>query len=59
MSGGPAHYLRPEFWFDVLARGFAGAMGGSGESKGTPLELFADGILELQPEIRELIRAAA
>ena len=43
----------------VLARGFARAMGGSGEGKGAPLELFADGILELEPEIQELIRAAA
>jgi uncharacterized protein YdiU (UPF0061 family) len=34
-------------------------MRGSGEGKGTPLELFADGILALEPEIRELIRAAA
>jgi hypothetical protein len=24
MSGGPAHYLRPEFWFDVLAMGARG-----------------------------------
>jgi len=30
-----------------------------GEGKGTPLELFTVGILELEPEIRELIRAAA
>lgn len=36
-----------------------GAMGESGEGKVTPLELFADGILELKPEIQELIRAAA
>jgi hypothetical protein len=33
--------------------------GGSGEGMGTPLELFAHGILELEPEIRELIRKAA
>lgn len=31
----------------------------SGEGKGTQLELFADGILDLEPEIRDLIRAAA
>jgi hypothetical protein len=34
-------------------------MGRSGEGKVTRLELFAVGILELEPEIRELIRAAA
>ena len=45
--------------FDVLARIFGGAKGESGEGKVTPLELFADGILDLDPEIRELIRAAA
>ena len=33
--------------------------GGSGEGKVTGLELFADGFLELQPEIRALIRAPA
>ena len=31
----------------------------SGEGKVTPLELFADGILDLDPEIRGLIRATA
>ena len=45
--------------FDVLARGLVGAGGRNGEGKGTPLGLFADGILELAPEIGELIRAAA
>ena len=45
--------------FEVLVRGFAGAMGENGEGKVTRLELFAVGILELEPEIRELIRAAA
>ena len=44
--------------FDVLARGFAGAMGESGEGKVTRLELFANGVVALEPEIRELIRAA-
>ena len=45
--------------FDVFVRGFAGAMGESGEGKGTRLELFAEGVTDLEPEIRELIRAAA
>ena len=30
----------------------------SGEGKGTRLELFSSGVLGLEPEIRELIRAA-
>ncbi len=32
---------------------------GGGEGKGTPLELFSSGVLELEPEIWELIREAA
>ena len=43
----------------MLARGFAGAMGESGEGKGTRLELFAEGVADLGPKFRELIRAAA
>ena len=31
----------------------------SGEGKVTRLELFANGVADLEPEIRELIRAAA
>jgi len=45
--------------FDVLARGLVGAGERNGEPEGTPLELFSSGILELEPQIRELIRAAA
>jgi hypothetical protein len=44
--------------FDVFVRGFAGAMGESGEGKVTPLELFAVGVFDLEPRIRDLIRAA-
>ncbi len=33
-------------------------MSESGEGTGTPLELFSSGVLELEPQIRELIRAA-
>ncbi len=32
---------------------------GNGEGKRTPLELFSSGVLELEPEIWELIREAA
>ena len=45
--------------FDVLARGLVGAGREDGEGKGTRLELFAEGVADLEPEIRELIRAAA
>jgi hypothetical protein len=34
-------------------------MGGSGEGKVTPLELFSAGVLNLAHEVRDLIRAAA
>ena len=44
--------------FDVLARRLAGAMGENGEGKVTRLELFMAGVVELTPQIRELIRAA-
>jgi hypothetical protein len=44
--------------FDVFLRAFSGAMDGSGDPKVTRLELFSAGVLELGPEIRELIRAA-
>ena len=37
----------------------AGATGESGEGKVTRLELFSAGVMELEPEIRELIRTAA
>jgi hypothetical protein len=42
----------------VLAKAIAAAMGGNGEGKVTRLELFAGGVLELNPEVRELIHAA-
>lgn len=42
----------------LLAKGLP-TEGESGEGKVTPLELFADGILDRDPEIQELIRAAA
>ena len=45
--------------FDVLARGLVGAEERSGEGKVTPLELFSAGVLDLEPLIRDLIRAAA
>ncbi len=45
--------------FDVFVRGFAGSMGESGEPEGTPLELFAEGVLGLAPRVRGMIRAAA
>ena len=45
--------------FDVLARGLVGALGGSGEGKVTPLELFAAGVLGLNPDIRDLSGRAA
>ena len=43
----------------MLARGLVGAGAVNGEGKGTPLELFSSGVLELEPEIWELIREAA
>ena len=49
----PAPDLRKPF--DVLA----GAMSGGGDGKVTRLELFAAGVLESEPNIIELIRAAA
>jgi hypothetical protein len=45
--------------FDVVARGLVGAGVRSGEGKGTRLELFAEGVADLEPKFRELIRAAA
>ena len=51
------HDLRKPF--DMLARGLVGAMGGSGEGKVTRLELFSAGVLDLEDDVRELIRAAA
>ena len=45
--------------FDVLARGLVTAGSEIGEGKVTRLELFAAGTLELEPEIRDLIREAA
>ena len=36
-----------------------GAIGESGEGKVTTLELFAAGVLDLNPRIRELTREAA
>ena len=45
--------------FDVLARGLVAAGSEDGQGKGTPSELSADGVLAIQPEIRELIRVAA
>ncbi len=44
--------------FDVLARGLVGAGREDGEGKGTRLELFAEGVVGLAPQILELIRAA-
>jgi hypothetical protein len=53
------HAAVPRKPFDVLVRDFAGAMGGNGEGKVTPLELFAVGIMELDAHVREMIREAA
>ena len=48
-----------EFPVDVLGRGFAVAMGGSGDPKVTRLELFSAGVVELEADVLELIRAVA
>ncbi len=45
--------------FDVLARGLVTAGSENGEGKVTRLELFTVGVADLEPQIRELIRAAA
>ena len=45
--------------FDVLARGLVGPGREDGEGKGTPLELFTDGVVGFQPQVRKLIREAA
>jgi hypothetical protein len=41
--------------FDVVARGLVGAGVRSGEGKGTRLELFSAGVLDLEINIRDLI----
>ena len=43
----------------MLARGLVTAGSENGEGKETPFELFSADILDLEPLIRDLIRAAA